>query len=94
MSVKKGVLNRKMYSASPNYTENHVISVLKDTIELKDITGFVTCMYDNFWWLGCVLSVSEKSNDVRIRFLHPHGPLHQTYIQLRHIFCGFLNQKF
>jgi hypothetical protein len=38
----------KMYSASPSYTENCVISVLKDTIELKDITGFVTCMYDTF----------------------------------------------
>jgi hypothetical protein len=74
MPVKKGVLNTKIYSASPNYTENHVISVLKDKIELKDITGFVTCMYDNFWWLGCVLSVSEESNDTKISFLHPHGP--------------------
>jgi hypothetical protein len=31
-------------------------------------------MYEgNFWWLGCVLSVSEESNDVKISFLHPHG---------------------
>jgi hypothetical protein len=30
-------------------------------IELNDITGFVTCMYDTFWWLGCVLSVSEEN---------------------------------
>jgi hypothetical protein len=30
-------------------------------------------MYDTFWWLGCVLSVSEESNDVKISFLHPHG---------------------
>jgi hypothetical protein len=59
MPVKKGVLNTKIYSASPNYTENRVISVLKDTTELKDIREFVTCMYDNFWWLGCVPSVSE-----------------------------------
>jgi hypothetical protein len=72
--VKKGVLNTKIYSASPNYTLNHVISVLKDMIELKDITGFMTCMYDNFWWLGCVLPVSEESNDMKISFLHPHGP--------------------
>jgi hypothetical protein len=45
MPVKKGILNTKMYSAFPNYTENHVISLLKDMTELKDITGFVTvCM--------------------------------------------------
>jgi hypothetical protein len=74
MPVKKGVLNTKIYSAFPNYTENCVIGVLKDSTELKDITGFVTCKYDNFWWLGCVLSVSEESNDVKISFLHPHRP--------------------
>jgi hypothetical protein len=72
MPVKKVVLN--MYSSPPNYTENRVISVLKDTIKLKDITEYVTCMYDTFWWLGCVLTVSEESNDVKICFLHPHGP--------------------
>jgi hypothetical protein len=74
MSVKKGVLNTKIYSDSPNYTENCVISVLKDTIELEDIRVFVTCMCGNFWWLGCVLSVSEESNNVKTSFLHPHGP--------------------
>jgi hypothetical protein len=74
MPVKKGVLNRKIYSASLNYAEECVISVLKEMIELKDITGFVTCMYDNFWWLGCALSVSEESNDIKISFLHPYGP--------------------
>jgi hypothetical protein len=36
--------------------------------ELEDITGFDTCMYDNFWWLGCVLSVSEELNDMKISF--------------------------
>jgi hypothetical protein len=42
-------------------------------IQLKDITEYVTCMYDNFWWLGCVPSVSEESTDMKISFLHPHG---------------------
>jgi hypothetical protein len=74
MPVKKGVLNTNIYCASPNCTENRVISVLKDIIELKDIRGFVTCLFDNFWWLGCVLSVSEESNDVKISFLYPRGP--------------------
>jgi hypothetical protein len=91
MPVKKGILNTKIYSASPNYAENHVISMLKDMIELKDITGFVTCMYDNFWWLGCVLSVSEESNDMKISFLHPHGPsASYIYPATPHI----LNQQF
>jgi hypothetical protein len=74
MLVKKGILNTIIYSASPNYTENHVISVLKDTFDLKDIRGFVSYKYDNFWWLGCVPSVSEESNGVKISSLHPRGP--------------------
>jgi hypothetical protein len=74
MPVKEGVLNTRIYSASSNYIKNRVISVLKDIIELKDITGFVTRMYDNFWWLECVLSVCEESNNVKISFLHPDGP--------------------
>jgi hypothetical protein len=37
MPVKKGILNTKIYSASP---KNRVISVLKDMTELKDTTGF------------------------------------------------------
>jgi hypothetical protein len=94
MPLQKGILYTKMYyySSSPNYTENHVISVLKDMIKLKDITGFVTCMYDTFWWLGCVLSVSEESNAVKMSFLHPHGPsASYIYPAMPHFF-SFLNQ--
>jgi hypothetical protein len=74
MPVKKGVLNTEKLDVSPKYTESCMISVLKDMIELKVITRFVTCMYDNFWWLGCVLTVCEESSDVKISSLHPHGP--------------------
>jgi hypothetical protein len=65
MLVKKGIINTKINSASHNYIDSYVISLLKDMIELKDIRGFVTCMYENFWWLGCVLFVTEESNDVK-----------------------------
>jgi hypothetical protein len=40
MPVKKGLINTKIYSASPNCTENRVISVLKDMIELKDKSSY------------------------------------------------------
>jgi hypothetical protein len=38
MPVKKGILNTKMYTAFPNFTGNHVLSVPKGVIELKNIT--------------------------------------------------------
>jgi hypothetical protein len=64
----------QMFSAPPNCTENRMTSVLKDMIKLTDNTRFVTCRYDTFWWLGCVLSVSEESSDMKISFLYPRGP--------------------
>jgi hypothetical protein len=75
MPARKGILNTKTYSASPNYTETCVISVLQDMTELKkNSKGCATCKYDNHWWLGSLLSVSEESNDMKISFLHPHRP--------------------
>jgi hypothetical protein len=38
-------------------------------------------VYDNFCWLGCVLSVSDKSDDEKISSLHPIGPS-ASYIYL------------
>jgi hypothetical protein len=96
MLVKKVVLNTTQYSASPNYTETHMITMLKDTTdcELKNITGFVAYIYGNFWRSGCELSVSEESSDMKISFFILMDPLHHTYIQLLQIFCGLLNQQF
>jgi hypothetical protein len=51
--------------------------------ELEDITGFETCMIIS----GCVLSVTEESNGMKISFLW-----HFTYNQLCQTACGFLNQ--
>jgi hypothetical protein len=51
-----------------------VIGVLKVMTEVNDITRSVTCMCDRFWWLGCVLSVIGESGDMKVTFLHPHGP--------------------
>jgi hypothetical protein len=46
---------------------------MKHMIGLQDITRFVTCVYDDFWWLVCVLSLSKESNDMKTSLLHPHG---------------------
>lgn len=43
-------------------------------LNLSDIVGFVTCIYDNEWWLGCVIGIENE--DVKISFLEPHGPSH------------------
>lgn len=41
-------------------------------LELDEIVGFITCLYDKEWWLGCV--INTENEDIKISFLEPHGP--------------------
>ena len=63
----------KVYSFAPDGKE---VSVTTETTEIPfdQIHGFVTCMYNGFWWLACVLSTDERAESVNLSFLHPHGP--------------------
>jgi hypothetical protein len=45
-----------------------------DTVNIARINGYVTAMYDGFWWLAYVLSTLSVSAEVELNFLHPHGP--------------------
>ena len=59
-------------------------NIVKGTLE-KDSTNdiehpvvklmdFVACKYDSFWWVGLIGEVVEVNKDVKVVFLHPHGP--------------------
>ena len=47
----------------------------KQQITLEDaIPGkYVVCMYDQQWWVGNICDTSEEQ-DVKVTFMHPHGP--------------------
>jgi hypothetical protein len=44
------------------------------TILLEIVRGYITIVYEDHWWLGCVLEKYEENEEFKIRFLHPHGP--------------------
>ena len=46
----------------------------KNAIPPESITGFVTCLCEENWWLACVLEVCSDTNEVKLTFLHPHDP--------------------
>jgi hypothetical protein len=54
-------------------------SQYRKTSGLKDVTGFVTCVYESLWLLGCVLSVDENTNGVKITFLNLPDPTSFIY---------------
>lgn len=31
-------------------------------------------MYDSHWWVAYVLQTCEDTDEVKVNFLHPHGP--------------------
>jgi hypothetical protein len=61
LSLRNGVLWEQMFPASSESSEYSVMSDLTERMQLKDITEFVTCVYDFSWWLGSVLSVGENT---------------------------------
>ena len=35
---------------------------------------YVTCQYDNKWWVGIITNVDKEDKDVQVKFMHPSGP--------------------
>ena len=61
------------YSLSDSFRKEMVTKQGRE-LEIDQITGFVTCVYDGEWWLACVLDVDSDNAEVKVTFLHPHGP--------------------
>ena len=49
---------------------------LTEKIDTKSIKFFsyVSCIYNTFWWVGIVTKMNVREGDLKIEFLHPHGP--------------------
>ena len=71
--VSRSKVSTRAYSSSPTAKEERV-TIQENQLELDEIHGFVTCLHQQKWWVGCVLQVYEDSGEVFVRFLHPHGP--------------------
>lgn len=65
----------KVFSFS---NESHRFSLsgkdIKQTLTFEHINGYVTCIYEDQWWLGLVLCKDSATGTVTLKFLHPAGP--------------------
>ena len=73
-------LQLKRFSSTETSSERHHINIPSATLSLEQIKGFVTCIYNGAWWLGCVMNVNTTSEEILINFLHPKGHPHLMYI--------------
>ena len=48
------------------------VTVLGSELDIEQIQGFVTCVYQNQWWVACTIQLDEEN--IKVSFLHPHGP--------------------
>ena len=47
---------------------------MSDAVIVPNLNDFVACKYDSFWWVGMVTEIDIKTNDIQMKFMHPHEP--------------------
>ena len=59
------------------------VTAQSDGLNLADVSGYVTAIYDGHWWLASVTNVSTAEEEVHLNFLHPHGPSRSYFFPQR-----------
>ena len=63
----------KAFSESDISTTEKVTTI-QDRLQLIEVSGYITIIYENNWWLAYVLAKEESIDEVKVSFLHPAGP--------------------
>ena len=71
--VSRDTVEVRPFSRSLTYTLEKATKLDRE-MEVKTITGYVTYAYNSEWWLAYILDVNSDNSEVRLMFLHPHGP--------------------
>lgn len=67
--------SKVVVKAFSNASESRIESVsASDKLQMPDITGYITVVYDQKWWLAYVIGKNECDDDIKLTFLHPAGP--------------------
>ena len=73
--VSGEIMEVRDFSLSPvKRLERVVHRTDSNTVNVARINGYVTAMYDGFWWLAYVLNTLGDSAEVKLNLLYPHGP--------------------
>ena len=57
-------------------TTSKDVKVMKERgeLETEEVSGYVICIHNSRWWLGCVLEKDLENVQVKLSLLHPSGP--------------------
>ena len=71
--LSRDTVRTRVYSFSTSFKDEKVTKQSSE-LEIDEISGFVTCIRDEQWWLASVLEVDIPNAEIKVSFLHPHGP--------------------
>ena len=72
------VIKAKYLSAEESFSVTHSFDKSDNELSSNLILSlksneYITCTYDNFWWLALITKVNHDEKDVTCKFMHPHG---------------------
>ena len=78
------VVKAKYLSAEESFSVTHSFDISEEEVFSNLISSlkpndYVTCQYDNFWWLALVSTINHDEKDVTCKFMHPHGHTETFY---------------
>ena len=68
------IIEVRDFSGCPDKRQERVTIAESSTVSFSAINGYVTVIYDGFWWLASVIKSMQETEEVEVNFLHPHGP--------------------
>ena len=71
--LSSDIVRTKAFSFSES-SKTEKVSIGRNQLSSEEMIGYVTCVYEEQWWLGYVLKTHPECEEVTINFLHPHGP--------------------
>ena len=74
MPMSRSSLCVKEYSGSNTAREVSIRKGGYEVVEDSQVQGYIAVEYDKKWWVAHVVEVYPESHEVKVTFLHPHGP--------------------
>ncbi len=50
------------------------VTTVANDLDLHEVTGYVTYMHGNWWWVAYVLETDSENIEAKVTLLHPYGP--------------------
>ena len=91
--VSKNEIAYKQTSEDEEFTGTFCITGEEDEMPTCNTktNDYVSCKYDDKWWIGLVEDINNVEQDCKVNFMHPSGPARNFYWPTRAHICWVSN---